>query len=238
MPRKLFLFPFGGNAREALLSVLAINRISREWEVSGFIDDNSLKHGQQCCGVMVVGGRELLRAFPDAMLLAVPGSPQNYGSRDEIITSLGIEPERFATIVHPSVCLSPDAKIGCNTIIMANAVISCGVSIGNHCVILPNTVVSHDSVVGDYCCLGSNISVSGSVEIAEKCYIGSGSRMREHIRIGAATMVGLGSNVVSDLPAGVIAVGNPAKVANKTYTTAKNHLCTTACNVFSVQNPQ
>jgi len=214
MPRKLFLFPFGGNAREALLSVLEINRISQEWEIAGFLDDNSLTHGQQCCGVMVVGGRELLDGFPEAMLLAVPGSPQNFRTRDKIIASLSIQPKRFATIVHPSTACSPDAKIGFNTVIMANSVISCGVSVGNHCIILPNTVVSHDSTVADYCCLGSNISVSGSVGIGEKCYIGSGSRMREHITIGAGTLVGLGSNVVSDIPSGVIAIGNPAKVTH------------------------
>lgn len=215
MPRKLFLFPFGGNAREALRSIFEINRINREWEIAGFLDDDSLTHGQQCCGIMVVGGRELLNTFPEAMLLAVPGNPQNFRNRDKIIASLEIKPERFASIIHPSVDCSNDAKIGFNTLIMANSVISCGVSIGNHCIILPNTVVSHDSTVADYCCLGSNISVSGSVGIGERCYIGSGSRMREHVTIGAGTLVGLGSNVVSDLPSGVTAIGNPARVVRE-----------------------
>lgn len=212
MSKKLLLFPFGGNARESLLSVFAINGIRDEWEIMGFIDDDRSRHGKDCCGIKVLGGRELFSEIPDAFVLAVPGSPTNYSRRKDVLESLPIEVSRFATIIHPSVGRSPDATIGCNTIIMSNVVISCGVSIGNHCVLLPNTVVSHDSAVGDYCCVGSNVSISGSVHIGSSCYIGSGTKMREDIVIGAGTLVGLGSNVLSDIPAGVVAVGSPAKV--------------------------
>jgi sugar O-acyltransferase (sialic acid O-acetyltransferase NeuD family) len=209
---KLLLFPFGGNAREALQSVFAINESKVEWDILGFIDDDRSLHGRECCGVKVLGGRELLSEITEASVLAVPGSPTNFLRRHRIIADLAIDAARFATIIHPSACRAPDASIGCNTIIMPNVVISCGVSIGNHCVILPNTVVSHDSVVGDYCCIGSNVSVSGSVKIGSNCYIGSGTKIREDISIGAGSLVGLGSNVIADIPAGVVAVGCPTKV--------------------------
>lgn len=215
MLRKLVMFPFGGNAREALMSVFAINERSAEWDIVGFIDDDQSRHGKECCGIKVLGGKALLREIPDAFVLAVPGSPANYSKRSEVIGGLELDESRFATIIHPSACLARDARIGHNTSIMANVVISCGVTIGSHCVILPNTVVSHDSVVGDYCCIGSNVSVSGSVHIGTNCYIGSGTKLREDIAIGAGTLVGLGSNVLSDIPAGVIAVGSPAKVIRK-----------------------
>lgn len=212
MSDKLILFPFGGNAREALMSVFAINEMGSEWDLLGFIDDDRTRHGQECCGIKVLGGREILREIPDALVLAVPGSPENYSRRKEVIGGLGLDESRFATIIHPSVGIARDAAIGCNSIIMSNVVISCGVTIGSHCVILPNTVVSHDSIVGDYCCIGSNVSVSGSVHIGSNCYIGSGTKMREDIHIGAGTLIGLGSNVLADIPAGVIAVGSPAKI--------------------------
>ena len=209
MSSKLLLFPFGGNAREALLSVLALHA---DWDILGFIDDNSAHHGKECCGFKVLGGRELLPTFPDAFVLAVPGSPTNYHRRSQVISGLGLDDSRFATILHPSVGRSLDATIGCNTIIMSNVVISCGVTIGSHCVVLPNTVISHDSTVGDYCCVGSNVSISGTVHIGSSCYIGSGTKIREDVSIGAGSLIGLGSNVLADIPAGVIAVGSPAKV--------------------------
>lgn len=215
MSKKLLLFPFGGNAREALMTVLAINERKKEWDIVGFIDDDKSRHGKECCGVKVLGGRETLNEFPDAFVLAVPGSPTSYPIRNEIIGSLNLDESRFAKIIHPSVAIAPDATIGHNTLMMPNVVISCGVTIGSHCVFLPNTVVSHDSRVDDYCCLGSNISVSGSVKIGAGCYIGSGTRMRENITIGGRSLIGLGSNVISDVEAGVVAAGNPARVIRK-----------------------
>ncbi len=212
MSKKLLLFPFGGNAREALISVFAINERGNEWDVVGFIDDDRSRHGQECCGIRVLGGREVLEEIPDAYVLAVPGSPTSYPRRKEIIASLNLDRSRFANIIHPSVVIAPDAIIGCNIIMMPNVVISCGVTIGDHCIILPNTVISHDSKVGDYCCLGSNISISGSVRIGNNCYIGSGSKFKENVSIGNETLVGLGSNVICDIDANAIAVGNPAKV--------------------------
>ena len=182
---------------------------------AGFIDDDPSKRGQSCCGKKVLGGREILKELPDAFVLAVPGSPVSYLGRKDIINGLGIEKSRFATIIHPSVAISPDTVIGYNTIIMPNVVITCGVKIGNHCIFLPNTVVSHDSVIDDYCCFGSNISISGSVNIGSSCYIGSGTKVRENVTIGAGTLVGLGSNVISNIEAGVIAVGSPARVLRK-----------------------
>jgi sugar O-acyltransferase (sialic acid O-acetyltransferase NeuD family) len=215
MSKKLLLFPFGGNARESLVSIFAINEIRKEWDLLGFVDDNVSMHGKECCGIRVLGGREVLREIPDAYLLAVPGSPTNFSKRSDIIFGLDLEESRFAAIIHPSVVKAPDATIGYNTLIMSGVVISCGVTIGNNCIILPNTVVSHDSMVEEFCCIGSNISISGSVHIGSSCYIGSGTKIREDISIGNRTLVGLGSNVLSDIDAGVIAAGNPAKVLRK-----------------------
>jgi sugar O-acyltransferase (sialic acid O-acetyltransferase NeuD family) len=215
MANKLLLFPFGGNAREALMSVFAVNERSKEWDILGFVDDDRNKRGMECCGIKVLGGGEVLKEIPDAYVLAVPGSPTNYRKRNEIIAGLALEQSRFATIIHPSVVRSPDSTVGYNTLIMPNVVISCGVRIGCHCVVLPNTVVSHDSVVDDYCCVGSNVTISGSVHIESGCYIGSGTKIREDISIGEGSLVGLGSNVISDIAPGVIAVGSPARELRK-----------------------
>jgi sugar O-acyltransferase (sialic acid O-acetyltransferase NeuD family) len=215
MSKMLILFPFGGNAKESLMSVFAINERTGEWEIAGFIDDDRSVHNKDCCGIKVLGGKEVLDKFPQAYVLAVPGSPSNYLKRKDIIQNLNLEKSRFATIAHPSVVIAPDASVGCNTLLMPNVVISCEVKIGDHCVILPNTVVSHDSQVGDYCCIGSNVTVSGSVKIGENCYIGSGTKIRENVSIGEGSLVGLGSNVISDIEPGVIAVGSPARVIRK-----------------------
>ena len=214
MPKKLFLFPFGGNAKESLLSLFAINALRPEWDILGFLDDDPAQQGKDYCGITVLGGRELLR-HTDVFVLAVPGSPTSYVRRKSLIESLPVDASRFATVIHPSVVIAPDAVIGYNTLLMSNVVVSCSARVGNHCIVLPNSVIAHDSTVGDYCCVGSNVSVSGSVSVGSECYIGSGVKMREHVRIGSRSLIGLGSNVITDIPEGVVAVGNPAKAMRK-----------------------
>lgn len=215
MLKDLLIFPFGGNAREALLSIFAINALKKEWRILGFIDDDKSNWGKDCCGIKVLGGKEMLKKFPGAKILAVPGSPDNFLKRKEIINSLKLEAGRFAAIIDPSAVLAPDAKIGSNTLLMSNVFISCGAAIGDNCVILPNTVVSHESVIGDYCCVGSNVSISGNVVIAPMCYIGSGVSVKERVSIGRRTLIGLGATVISDIEEGVVAVGCPAHVIRK-----------------------
>ena len=217
MSKKLLIFPFGGNAKESLISILAINRIKPEWEVMGFIDDDDRQHGKDYCGVKVLGGREQIKKYEDAFVLAVPGSPKGYLKRKATINSLAVEQSRFATIIHPSVVRAPDSVIGYNTLLMAHVVVSCEARIGNHCIVLPNTVLAHDSSVGDYGCIGSNVSISGSVCIGSECYIGSGVKIREHIRVGDRTLIGLGSNVISDIEKETVAVGNPARAIRKCF---------------------
>ncbi len=215
MLKKLLIFPFGGNARESLISIFALNRIEKEWDIVGFIDDDRSLLGKKCCEIEVLGGKELLEKYSQAYVLAVPGSPKSHLKRKDIIESLGIKEPRFPRIIHPSAVISCDAKIGVNVLIMPNVIISSNVEIGDHCVILPNTVISHDSKIGNYCCIGSNVSISGNVSIETSCYIGSGTAIREDLKVAERTLVGLGSNVVSDIQAGVVVVGNPAKVIRK-----------------------
>ncbi|MBW2031736.1 MAG: acetyltransferase [Deltaproteobacteria bacterium] len=208
----LLLFPFGGNAREALLALLAQNEISHSWNPLGFIDDNEMLWGEACCGIPVLGGRERLNDFPSARVLAVPGSPNNFRGRRELIGGLGLQRERYATIIDPSARIAPDARIGKNTLLMANVVISCSVRIGDHCVILPNTVIAHESTIGNYALVGSNVSVSGGCVIGENCYIGSGASIRENLCVGPGSLVGMAANILGDVPPDSVVAGNPARI--------------------------
>lgn len=213
--KKLILFPFGGNAREALDTISSINNINHEWDVLGFIDDDLRTKGSEYLGVKVLGNREVLKEFPDAYILAVVGNPKGYLNRQKIIDGLNIEESRFAKIIHPTAQISNGAQIGYNTLLMAYTVVSCGVTVGNHCIVLPFSVISHDSIIEDYCCIGSNVSISGFVKIKKNCYIGSGASIRDYITIDEKALVGIGSNVVKNIEGKSCVVGNPAKEIRK-----------------------
>lgn len=206
----LLIFPYNGNGIEA------IDCIGSGYRLIGFVDDTLEKQGIDSKGYPI-WCREAFIRFPDAFVLAIPGSPSSYRTRREIIRGLGIAEERFASVVHPTARISPLASIGNNILIMAGVVITSNALIGSHTCILPNTVIHHDVVVGDWCLIGSNVTVAGNTVLKENCYIGSGSSIMNGLQIGSGALVGIGSNVIRNVKADARVAGNPAREIVKKY---------------------
>jgi sugar O-acyltransferase (sialic acid O-acetyltransferase NeuD family) len=201
---KLLIFPFNGNGLEA------IDCIPGQYELIGFIDDTPEKQGMTKFGVEVFG-REIIGKYAEAKILAVPGSPQNFRQRQEIINGLHIPTNRLATVIHPKASISPLGSIGKNALLMSGVVVTSNAVIGDHVCILPNSVIHHDSFIGEWTLIGSNVAIAGHVSVGANCYIGSGSNVINGIQIGAGSLLGLGTNLIKSIPANSKVVGNPAK---------------------------
>jgi sugar O-acyltransferase (sialic acid O-acetyltransferase NeuD family) len=202
---QLLIFPFNGNALEALECLSPAHRLL------GFVDDTLEKQGVSKRGHPVFT-RAAFDKWPQAQVLAVPGSALSYRARRELIESLGLRAERFASVIHPRAVVSPLASIGRNTLIMAGVVITSNAVIGDHVIVLPNTVIHHDVSVGAWSLIGANVTVAGHTHIGENCYIGSGSSLMNGLTIGDGALVGLGSTVLKDVAAQTRVAGNPARL--------------------------
>lgn len=200
----LLIFPYNGNGLEAL------DCLGNAFNFIGFVDDTKEKQGINSIGLKVFD-RYAFEKFPAAKVLAVPGSSTSFKKRKEIIDSLDLKDERFATVVHPNANISKNARIGKNCLIYAGVVITVNAQIGNHVCILPNTVVHHDTKIGNYTLIGSNICIAGYTEIGESCYVGSGSNIINTIRIGNQVLIGMGSNVIKNVSDNSKIAGNPAR---------------------------
>jgi sugar O-acyltransferase (sialic acid O-acetyltransferase NeuD family) len=205
IPQDLLLFPSNGNAVEAL------DCLGHRFRAVGFIDDHPAKIGTRVLG-LPVWSRRALEDLPGAKVLAVPGSPSSFHRRADLIASLGLPPDRFATVIHGRASVSRHARIGRNVLVMAGVVVTATAVVGDHVVILPNSVIHHDARVGDFTLVGSSVVVAGFAEIGEGCYIGAGSRVRDHLAVAPRTLIGLGATVVASIehPGGVWA-GTPAR---------------------------
>jgi sugar O-acyltransferase (sialic acid O-acetyltransferase NeuD family) len=200
----LLIFPCNGNAIEAL------DCLGQAHRLLGFVDDTPDKQETAPFGHRV-HGRNALALWPEACVLAVPGSPTSFRMRRSIIEGLGVPENRFATVIHPAAHVSPLATIGRNVLIMAGAVVTSNAVIGDHVCILPNTVVHHDVRIGAWTLIGSNITIAGNTIVGENCYIGSGTSIRNGLQLGPQVLIGMGSNVLRDVPAHGVVAGNPAK---------------------------
>lgn len=200
----LLIFPFNGNAIEAL------DCLGSAFRLDAFIDDTPSKQGLSSLGIPV-HSRAGLEAFRGSQVLAVPGSPSSFTSRRAVIESLGIEPSRFARVIHPTARISPLATIGRNVLIMAGVVVTSNAVIGDHVCVLPNTVIHHDAVIGAWSLIGSNVTIAGNTNIGENCYVGSGSSISNGLQIGAESLIGLASTVIRSFEPGSRLAGNPAR---------------------------
>jgi sugar O-acyltransferase (sialic acid O-acetyltransferase NeuD family) len=203
-PLPLLIFPCNGNGLEAL------DCLGKDYRCIGFVDDTSAKQGTDAHGYPVYS-RSAFKDFPDARVLAVPGSPTSFRSRRSVVDGLGVSADRFARVIHPASSVAKLATLGFNVLIMAGAVITSNCVIGNHVCVLPNTVIHHDATVGDWTLIGSNTTIAGGVTVGDNCYIGSGSSIMNGLNLGAGAMIGLGSNVIKSVPPGATVAGNPAR---------------------------
>lgn len=205
MSEPLLIFPCNGNALEAL------DALGERWQMLGFVDDDPARHGPGPGGYPVYG-REALERLGAAHVLAVPGSPSSFPARRGVIDGLGVDPSRFAQVIHPRACVSPRARLGRNVLVMAGVVISGHARIGDHVCILPNSVIHHDAGVGDWTLVGSCVVVAGGTQVGRNCYIGSGSRIMNGLTIGDGALVGLASAVIRDVAPHAKVAGHPARV--------------------------
>ncbi|MCH4822755.1 acetyltransferase [Gramella lutea] len=202
---KLVIFPFNGNGLEALDCL-----DPGKFDFIGFIDDDSNKKSDE----FQIFSRGILQKNPDLRILAVPGGPESFIRRKEIISSLRINEERFVTVVHPSASIGRNVSLGRNCLIMSGVVLTSNSIIEDHVCILPNSIIHHDSRIGSYTLIGSKVVIAGSTSVGSNCYIGSGSNIKNGLSIGEKSLIGMGSNILKDVQANSKMVGNPARNLN------------------------
>lgn len=179
--------------------------------VAAFIDDNPdvneiaglpvMHSSKGCTRVIVSIGSNRIRKMIVERLEDNANRAETSGERVE-----------FATAIHPSAVVSPSAKIGEGSVVMAGAVINADAVIGKHCIVNTGATIDHDVVLGDYVHVAPGVNISGITTVGEGTWVGVGSCVIQCLNIGKNCMIGAGSVVIKDIPDGVVAYGNPCRV--------------------------
>lgn len=195
----VYLFGASGHGK-VIKDILNANGV----KVKAFVDDNP--------NVKECGGRPVVHdaAGLSPMIVSIGVNKV----RKMIVERLrsGNPMIRFATAIHPSAVISPSAKIGEGSVVMAGAVVNADAVIGKHCIVNTGATIDHDCVVGDYCHVAPGAHISGGTHVGEGTWVGVGSSVIQCLNIGKNCMIGAGSVVVKDVPDNVTAFGCPAKV--------------------------
>ena len=82
--------------------------------------------------------------------------------------------------------------------------------IGNDNLFMAYVHIGHDCVVGNHTILVNNASISGHIHVGDWAFLSGYTLIHQHVRIGAYAFLGAGAYLNQDLPAYVMAAGQPA----------------------------
>ena len=205
----------GGNVIDMVDTIEDINRQAPQFELLGFLTNNPELTGQSIEGYQVLGtiadAVRLAERVPHARFSTWLGGVGSYLRRPAMVAGLGLPPERFVTLVHPSSYVSPRARLGRGVVIFQHCTITNNVTLGDHVVVLPHSVISHDDVIGDFTVITGAVAIAGQVTVGPRCYLGTNCSIHPGVTIGEGCLVGMGSVVLHDIPPFQVVVGNPAR---------------------------
>jgi sugar O-acyltransferase (sialic acid O-acetyltransferase NeuD family) len=220
--RDLVVIGAGGLGRETVEAVRALNTAGARWRLTGYLDDEPARHGTIIGGVSVLGGIAELDNMPDVSVVVCTSRPDNYVSRPRIVDMLGLPPERYATIIHPSASVSDTSQVGPGSVLLAQTVLTAAVTVGSHVVIMPHVILTHDDVIEDFATLASGVCLGGNVHVGRCAYVGAGALVREDRSVGSSALVGMGAIVTRDIPPQEVWAGVPARYIRKAAATASS----------------
>lgn len=197
----------GGFGREVAWLIESINKVSNEWNIIGFVDDNESIQGKEINGYKVVGNVEWLKQ-QEVYVVSAIADPM---AKKKVMEKIKDSKNSYPILIHPSVICSDRVKIGEGSIICAGNIITVNIEIGKHVIINLDCTIGHDAILGDYTTVLPSVNVSGFVKTEECVNIGTGSAIIQGVTVGKNSIIGAGAVVVKDLPANCTAVGIPAK---------------------------
>ncbi|WP_018479660.1 acetyltransferase [Pontibacter roseus] len=121
----------------------------------------------------------------------------------------------YGKAIHPSAIISASATIQEGTVVMQGAIIQASVHIGKHAIVNTGASIDHDCRIGDYAHISPGAVLSGNVQVGEGTHVGAGAVVIPNLKIGKWCKIGAGAVVIRDIPDGVTAVGNPARIINE-----------------------
>jgi sugar O-acyltransferase (sialic acid O-acetyltransferase NeuD family) len=211
--RPLVFLSAGGTAADVLGFIEDINHLELRFDPIGFLDDAPAKRGTSLCGLPVLGALPDFAKFPDALFVNCLGSSSNYWKRGRVVEALGIAPERFATLVHPSAVIARHSSLGAGTIVYPFAFIGSGTRVGRQALVMSHASINHDVNIGEYAIVASGAVILGKVTLGVHSYVGAGASIRQGLTVGDGSLVGMGSVVVRDVEPKSIVLGVPARRA-------------------------
>ena len=191
----------GGNGAVQIID--ALTKISSQKAVAIFDDDPQLVN-KYIAGIPILGPVSVENIVSknrnnifDTVIISFGSNIKKKTYLFEELIQQGI---RFSNIIHPSVCIGMNVKIGSGNVIMALCHLGPCVTIGNNNFISAYCSIEHHSVLNNHCAFGPNVVTSGAVTIGSGVNFGTGIFIEPKIRIGDNSIISSGCIILKNIP--------------------------------------
>lgn len=198
----------GGCGREVADFIYDINKEKPTWNLLGFIDDNEKIFEGRRTDLKLIGTVKDWKVEHDQYFAMGIASPQIKEKVAKILMDRGAQ---FVNIIHPTVRISPSAKLGNGIVIYSGAKIGSDDDIRDF-VTIQSTIIGHDVTIEPYVTVSSSCGITGGVLLKEKAFVADHACMVPGTIIGRSAYVGIGAVVLREVPDGTRVFGNPARV--------------------------
>jgi sugar O-acyltransferase (sialic acid O-acetyltransferase NeuD family) len=183
-------------------------------DVVGFTVDEAHLDASSMMGLPVVPFENLEHRFPPdehSMLVSIGRARMNLlrQSRYRAAKDRGY---RCISYVSSQATISPDVRVGENSLILENTVVQPFATLGDDVVIWSGCHVGHHSAVGDHCFLSPHVTVSSEVRIGNRCFLGAGATISDGVSIAEECSIGAGSLIMRATHAREVYVGARAEL--------------------------
>jgi len=186
-------------------------KLNNEYQIYGLIDSYKSK-GEEALGYAVLGTEDIISDLrKKGINKGVIAIGDNWSRYQMYIKIKESNPDfEFVSIIHPSSVISPSAKIGKGSVILASVKINTLALVGDGCILNTNSSFGHDGAMSNFSSIAPGVTIGGNVSIGFCSAISLGANIIQGLSIGEHSIIGAGSLVLKDVPNNVLAYGVPA----------------------------
>jgi len=185
---------------------------SSQHKIKGFIDNlpqNQIELDLRDFPIPILGTINDYQPKPDEKLVMAIFDPTLKKKFVKLLLKRG---SKFHKLIHPSVIIGHNVKVGDGCIVCPNCILANDTNIGDYVFINTSSTIGHDTVVGSFTSINGGVQITGDVKVGSECFFGVGSLVINKRNVGDRAIIGAGSVVIRNVRPDVTVFGNPAKI--------------------------
>lgn len=201
----------GGHAQVVAEILFEMQAYRENVRPIGYLDDNPSCREKRFLGLSVLGTCEEASSFTAALIIGIGDNE----TRKKLFDRFRLQGRALITARHPTSIVGRDSEVGTGSVLCPSVVINPATRVGVNVILNTGCTVDHHNHIADHVHIAPGAHLGGNVCVGEGALVGIGAVITPCRKIGPWSVVGAGAVVIDDIPAGVVAVGCPARVLRK-----------------------